>query len=73
MCSYAHMLGKSTPKMAAIFVIVRKANSIKFSSNCANLSIDRCKLGLCLGNTLIQIRALRCVNVLFNRFWQRSR
>ena len=27
MCSYAHMLGKSTPKMAAIFVIVRKANS----------------------------------------------
>ena len=28
MCSYAHMLGKSTPKMAAIFVIVRKANSL---------------------------------------------
>ena len=43
MCSYAHMLGKSTPKMAAIFVIVRKANS--FNSNIYTLRfLSKCFL-----------------------------
>ena len=41
MCSYAHMLGKSTPKMAAIFVIVRKANCIRCDRNAtSNLGLS---------------------------------